>query len=115
MVGLEELDKDALVKILREPKNSLIKQYTKLFDMDKIGLEFKPEALEEIASLAIERNIGARGLRSIMESFLTDIMYDVPSRSDVEKVVITKQTVKDKVAPEYILKNQTGEQIKLTK
>ena len=115
MVGLEELDKDALVKILREPKNSLIKQYTKLFDMDKIGLEFQPDALEEIASLAIERNIGARGLRSIMESFLTDIMYDVPSRSDVEKVVITKQTVKDKAAPEYILKNQTGEQIKLIK
>lgn len=104
IVGLEELDKDALIKILSEPKNSLTKQYTKLFGMDNIDLEFEKEALEEIASLAIERNIGARGLRSIMESFLTDIMFEVPSRQDIEKVIITKDAVKKLEKPKYVLK-----------
>ncbi len=109
MVGLEELDKDALIKILREPKNSLIKQYKKLFSMDKIELSFEDEALDEIASLAIERNIGARGLRSILESFLTDIMFDVPSRKDVTKVNITRAAVKKENSPEYIIKETSGE------
>ncbi len=115
MVGLEELDKNALVRILSEPKNSLIKQYKKLFEMDKVNLEFYDGALDEVASLAIERNIGARGLRSIMEGFLTDIMYEVPSRKDVCGVKITRETVKDKKDPEYVLKQSTGEQLKITK
>ncbi len=113
MVGLEELDKDALIKILREPKNSLIKQYEKLFSMDKIELSFDDEALDEIAALAIERKIGARGLRSILENFLTDIMFDVPSRKDVKRVNITRAAVKKEAQPEYILKESSGEQLKL--
>jgi len=112
IAGLEELDKEALVRILKEPKNSLIKQYKKLFDMDKTELEFEEKALSEIAALAIERNIGARGLRSIMEELMTDIMYEVPSRSDIAKVIITPKTVKKQAKPEYLLKNE-GKQLKL--
>ena len=104
IVGLEELDSDALVRILKEPKNSLVKQYQKLFEMDKVKLEFDEKALDEIAKLAIERNIGARGLRSIMEGFMTDIMYDVPSRNDIDTVTITEDTVKKLDSPKYILK-----------
>ena len=110
IVGLEELDSDALVRILKEPKNSLIKQYQKLFEMDKVTLDFDEKALEEIAKLAIERNIGARGLRSIMEGFMTDIMYDVPSRNDIDTVTITEDTVKKLDSPKYILKQNKGEQ-----
>ena len=109
MVGLEELDKNALIRILSEPKNSLIKQYRKLFEMDKVELVFNDDALDEIAELAIERNIGARGLRSIMESFLNEIMYEVPSRNDIEKVIITRKTVKKEEGPEYIYKENAGE------
>ena len=109
-MGLEELDSDALVRILKEPKNSLIKQYQKLFEMDKVTLDFDEKALEEIAKLAIERNIGARGLRSIMEGFMTDIMYDVPSRNDIDTVTITEDTVKKLDSPKYILKQNKGEQ-----
>ncbi len=113
IVGLEELDKDALVRILKEPKNSLIKQYAKLFEMDKVDLKFEKDALSEIASLAIERNIGARGLRSIIESFMTDIMYDIPSRKDVESVTITADTVKKIGQPKLKLKQKETEQLKL--
>jgi len=113
IVGLEELDKQALVRILVEPKNSLIKQYEKLFEMDKTKLVFENAALEEIASLAIERNIGARGLRSIMEDFMTDIMYEVPSRKDIEKVTVTENTVKKIDGPLYTLKHQEADQLKL--
>ena len=113
MVGLEELDKEALIRILREPKNSLIKQYQKLFMMDKIELTFDDGAFDEIAALAIERNIGARGLRSILEGFLTDIMYEAPSRSDIERVNVTRKTVTKEESPEYITKQKKGEQLKL--
>ena len=113
IVGLEELDKDALVRILKEPKNSLIKQYAKLFEMDKVDVKFEKDALSEIASLAIERNIGARGLRSIIESFMTDIMYDIPSRKDVESVTITADTVKKIGQPKLKLKQKETEQLKL--
>jgi len=104
IVGLDNLDADALIRILREPKNSIAKQYKQLFSIDGVELEYTDEALEKIAQLAIERNTGARGLRSIMESLMLDIMYEVPSRDDVEKVVITIDTVNGG-KPEYVLKS----------
>ena len=103
-VDLGDLDKEALVRIISEPKNSLINQYVKLFEMDGVNLNFENEALEAIASLAIERNTGARGLRSIMENLMMNIMYEIPSRSDVTDVVITEDCVLGKEKPEYILK-----------
>ncbi len=93
IVALESLDEDALVKILREPKNAIIKQYVKLIGLDGIELEFGEGACEAVAKLAIERNIGARGLRSIMESFMTPIMYEIPSKAGLKKVIITKELV----------------------
>jgi len=90
---LEELDVDALVKILTQPKNALTKQYAKMFDMEGSGLEFRDEALQAIAELALERNTGARGLRSILENVLLDTMYDLPSDSNVEKVVVDKKAI----------------------
>lgn len=93
MVTLEELDSDALVRILTEPKNALVKQYKELFEMDGVELEFDEGALKAIADKAIERKTGARGLRSIIEETLLDIMYEIPSRDDIEKCVITKETI----------------------
>jgi ATP-dependent Clp protease ATP-binding subunit ClpX len=90
IVALDNLDEAALVRIIKEPKNALYKQYQKLLEMDGITLEFEDEAFEAIAHLAIERNTGARGLRSILEGIMMRPMYDLPSRSDVEKVIITK-------------------------
>ncbi|HEX6592974.1 MAG TPA: ATP-dependent protease ATP-binding subunit ClpX [Bacillota bacterium] len=91
--SLEPLDEEALVKILTEPKNALVKQYRKLFQMDNVELEFEEEALVEIAKKAIERKTGARGLRSIIESIMLDVMFELPSREDIKKCVITKETV----------------------
>ena len=91
--ALDGLDEEALVRILTEPKNSLIKQYKKLFQLDKVTLEFTPEALKAIAKKTIERKTGARGLRSILEDLLTPFMYNVPSDYTVEKVVITEAVV----------------------
>ena len=104
IVGLSNLDRDALVRILQEPKNSITRQYQKLFEMDGVSLSFTPEALRRVADLAIERNTGARGLRSIMESVMTDIMYDIPSRTDVKSVTITQKTVDGEEPPLLELK-----------
>lgn len=93
IVGLDSLDTDALVRILAEPKNSLIKQYTKLLSMDNVELVFENDALEAIAKTAIQRNTGARGLRSILEEIMTDIMFAVPSDKSINKVIITKDCV----------------------
>ena len=101
---LQELDKDALVSILTKPHNALVKQYSKIFEFENIELTFEPDALEEIAKRTIDRNSGARGLRSIVEATMLDIMYDIPSRTDVAEVVITKNTVVKKGAPLLILK-----------
>lgn len=90
---LEELDKSALIQILREPKNALTKQYAKLFEMEKVELEFRDDACEAIAELALKRRTGARGLRSILESILLDTMYELPSMENVSKVVIDRATV----------------------
>ncbi|WP_018130991.1 ATP-dependent protease ATP-binding subunit ClpX [Effusibacillus pohliae] len=96
---LEALDEKALVQILTEPKNALVKQYQKLLEMDDVQLEFMEDALQEIAKEAIKRNTGARGLRAIIESIMLDVMYEVPSRQDVSKVVVTKETVTQKEPP----------------
>ncbi len=93
IVGLQNLDRDALVRILQEPKNAITKQYKKLLSMDGVELTFTDGALERIAELAIEQNTGARGLRSIMEGIMTDVMYTVPSRDDVKEIVITAEAV----------------------
>lgn len=100
IVTLEALDNDALVRILQEPKNSLVKQYKKLFELDNVTLEFTDEALVAIANEAIKRNTGARGLRAIIEEVMTDIMFDIPSRTDIIKVKITEETIKEKKEPE---------------
>ena len=104
IVSLTELDNDALVRILQEPKNAVLKQYMKLFSIDGVRLSFTDDALESIAALATERKTGARGLRSIIEGFMTKIMFEIPSRDDVEEVIITKECVTDKAAPRLILK-----------
>ena len=106
VTALEPLDKDALVKILTEPKNSLLKQYKKLFSMDGVELEFEEDALEAVASLAFERKTGARGLRAITEEMMNGIMYDVPSMDNAEKVIITKDVVTDKAEPKVVLKTK---------
>src|SRR5690625_2868523 len=93
IASLQPLDQDTLIEILTTPKNALVKQYQKLFEMDDIELEFEKEALVEIANNAIERNTGARGLRSIIESIMLDIMFELPSRTDIAKCIITKETV----------------------
>ena len=100
---LKDLDKDALVKILVEPKNALVKQYTKLFEIDGVQLEFEYEALEAIVEKAIERKTGARGLRSIIEEIMRDIMFDIPSNPNIVKCIITKETVTDGKTPEVII------------
>ncbi len=104
IVSLDSLDEAALVRILTEPKNALVKQYCKLVGMDGAELVFEEGAVKAIAALAIERNTGARGLRAIIEDIMTDIMYEVPSRSDIKKVIITEDVVKKTAAPEYITK-----------
>ena len=93
IVGLEGLDRDALVRILKEPKNSLIKQYKKLFGMDNMDIDFTDDALYKVADLAIERNIGARGLRSIMEEMMLELMYELPSKTGVTKVTVNEDVV----------------------
>ena len=99
VVTLHPLDKDALISILTKPKNALIKQYQRLMEMDDVELEFESDALVEIAARAIERKTGARGLRAIIEECMTDVMYDVPSRDDVQKCIVTKETVVSKAQP----------------
>ena len=99
IASLNALKREDLVRILTEPKNALVKQYKKLMEYDEVELEFQPEALEAIADKAIERNIGARGLRAVMEGMLTQIMYDVPSDPTITKVVITRDCVEGKGQP----------------
>jgi len=94
-VSLDNLDRDALVRILQEPKNSLVKQYTKLFELDGVDLVFEPDAIEAIADKALERKTGARGLRAIMENVMLDLMYSIPSADDVSECIITKDMVEE--------------------
>ena len=95
IVTLDSLDEDALIRILKEPKNSLIKQYQKLFELDNVKLTFEEKALHEIAQKAIEQKTGARGLRTILEDLLLDVMYEIPSKTDIKEVVVTKDSIED--------------------
>jgi ATP-dependent Clp protease ATP-binding subunit ClpX len=99
IVTLEALDEGALVKILTEPKNALAKQYQKLFELDGVALEFKDEALHAVAKEAVRRKTGARGLRAILEDIMLNVMYDIPSRDDITKCVITKEVIEKKEEP----------------
>ena len=108
---LKDLDRDALIQILVEPKNSLVKQYQKLFEIDGVELVFKQEALEAIVDKAIERKTGARGLRSIIEERMRDIMFEIPSNPDIEKCIITKETILENKGPELVInKNKSKEE-----
>ena len=100
---LEALTKEALIDIVTKPKNALVKQYKKLFELDGVELEFEQEALEKIVDKAIERNTGARGLRSIIEEIMRDVMYDIPSNHKIAKCTITKETVENKQQPEVVI------------
>ena len=102
LTSVENLDRPALMEILTEPKNALVKQYQKLFELDDVELEFSPEALEVVADLAIKRGTGARGLRAIMEETLLGVMYEIPSKPEVEKVIITPQVVMKEAAPTLV-------------
>ena len=104
LTALEKLSEDDLVRILTEPKNALVKQYSKLLEFDGVKLEFEEEALREVAHLAIERNTGARGLRSIFEATMRDIMFEVPSNKEIEKVIISKDTVLGEAEPTLVMK-----------
>lgn len=95
IVTLDSLDQDALIRILKEPKNSLIKQYKKLFDLDDVKLTFEDKAIKEIADKAIAQKTGARGLRTILEDLLLDVMYDIPSKTEIKEVVVTKESIDD--------------------
>lgn len=108
IVTLENLDKDALVRIMRDPKNSLSKQYKKLFDLDGVTLSFTDDAYQAIAALAIEREIGARGLRSIMENLMMKLMYEIPSRTDVKAITITADYVNGVGDPIYTLEDKAA-------
>ncbi len=105
---LRELDRETLIRIVTEPKNALVKQYKKLFEYDNVDLEFEKEALELIVDKAIERNTGARGLRSIIEDIMRDIMFDIPSNPKIEKCIITKETVEKGESPKLIINEQKG-------
>jgi len=106
--SLQPLDEDALIQILTKPKNALVKQYEQLLLMDQVELEFEEEALKEIAKKAIERKTGARGLRSIIEGLMLDVMFELPSREDIEKCIITKDTViKEGGSPKLLFKDGT--------
>jgi len=107
LTSVENLDKEALMQILTEPKNALVRQYAKLFDLDSVELEFTPESLDAIADLALLRGTGARGLRAIMESVLLTVMYEVPSRTDIAKVVVTAESITDGAKPTFI--ERTGD------
>ncbi|USD23028.1 ATP-dependent Clp protease ATP-binding subunit ClpX [Microbulbifer variabilis] len=107
---LEELDREALVQILTEPRNALTKQYAKLFEMEDVELDFRPDALDAVATKAMERKTGARGLRSIMESVLLETMYDIPSSDDVAKVVIDEAVIKGESAPLLVYESESQPQ-----
>jgi len=113
IASLQPLDEEALIEILTKPKNALVKQYEKLFLMDNVELEFEEDALKEIAKSAMERKTGARGLRSIIENIMLDIMFELPSREDIEKCTITKETVmKENMRPKLLYTDGTVEETK---
>ena len=113
VVTLTQLDRDALVRILTEPKNALVKQYQKLFEMDDVILEIENPAIELIAEKALKRNTGARGLRTIMEEIMLDVMYDIPSATNIERCVLTREAVENSTAPQVFL-NENRKSVRKT-
>jgi ATP-dependent Clp protease ATP-binding subunit ClpX len=111
-VALTELDEEALCRILVEPKNALVKQYTKMFELENIGLTFDREAIKAIARKTLNRGTGARGLRSVIEGIMRDVMFDLPSREDVREVVVTAECVEGEVPPLLVLRPEAGERRK---
>jgi ATP-dependent Clp protease ATP-binding subunit ClpX len=105
ITSVSNLDRTALIQILTEPKNALVRQYQKLFELDDVQLEFEAEALDSIAELALKRGTGARGLRAIMEHVLLGVMYDIPGRDDVEKVVVTADCINTEAQPKIVLRS----------
>ncbi len=103
---LNELEVEGLMKVLTEPKNALVKQYKKLFDMENVDLKFTDGAVRAVAEKAYKRKTGARGLRSILEDIMLDIMYDLPSREDVEEVVISEEVINKREQPLVVYQNQ---------
>jgi len=106
IASVTNLDEDALVRVLTEPKNSLVRQYQHLFDMDGVRLTIDDEALRAIAAKAISRNTGARGLRGIMEEILVPVMFEVPERDDVAEVIVHKECITDGAAPELVERSE---------
>ncbi|MBS4539495.1 ATP-dependent Clp protease ATP-binding subunit ClpX [Clostridium sp. D2Q-11] len=115
IVSLSQLDEEALIEILTKPKNALVKQYKELFNMDGVELEFDEESLELVAKKAIERKTGARGLRGILEEIMLDIMYDIPSREDIEKCLVTKDTIQNKSEPTLVLSEKRKKKLEKDK
>ncbi len=113
LVSLQSLDKAALIQILTEPKNALVKQYQKLFEMDEVELEFETGALEAIAEKSIERNTGARGLRAIIEEIMLEVMYDIPTMGNAEKCIVTRDTVVNNTTPSIVI-NENKKSMKKT-
>lgn len=112
LVTLDALNEDALFSILTEPKNALSKQYKELFKIDGVELEFEENALRMVAKMAIERKAGARGLRGILEEIMVEVMYEIPSRDDVSKCIITEETIKEKVQPTLVLSEKKRRKLK---
>ena len=112
ITSVSNLDKKALIQILTEPKNALVRQYQKLFDLDDVQLEFEDAALEAIADLALKRGTGARGLRAIMEHVLLGVMYDIPGREDVEKVVVTADCINAVAQPKLVMRSEGSKRSK---
>ena len=106
VTSVDELDKEALVKILTEPKNAITKQFQKIFALDEIELKFTKESFDAMAELALKRKTGARGLRSIIEKLLLNEMYESPSREDIEQIIIDKENVMDDIQPKMVLKQK---------
>jgi ATP-dependent Clp protease ATP-binding subunit ClpX len=102
LTSVNNLDREALIRILTEPKNALVKQYARLFELDGVDLEFTEDALEAVADQAIKRGTGARGLRAILEEVLLSVMYDIPSQGDIAKCVVTRETVLEHVNPTLV-------------
>jgi ATP-dependent Clp protease ATP-binding subunit ClpX len=106
VANLDPLDADTLVEILQKPRNALLKQYQRLFDMEDVALTFQKEAIRAIAERSVERKTGARGLRAVVEETMLDIMFEIPSRSDIDEVVVTREAVLEGKPPIYVLKRR---------
>jgi ATP-dependent Clp protease ATP-binding subunit ClpX len=109
VVGLESLSKETLIRILQEPKNAVLRQFQRFFALDNVELVFTPDALEAIADEAIQHKTGARGLRTVLEDTLLDVMYEVPSRTDVQKCIVSAETIRKRQRP--LLVTASGQEI----